>query len=175
MEEIVPGLTWMDIISIVLSTLCQFISGQRFYQEAYRGIQTRALGMGFLVALGTTCAYFFGLFSILQSVATKGDVTSYPDNLMTSTMLITFVLLGKYLETRAKTYTFVLLTHRPSHFFLYPLFIGQSLSRSFLIINQQQRFYFPPNVIIPEMGMREWKGRIWWMMECVIILWNLNV
>jgi P-type Cu+ transporter len=105
MEEIVPGLTWMDLIAILLSTLCQFISGKRFYQEAYRGIQTRALGMGFLVALGTTCAYFFGLFSILHSVVTKGDVTSYSDNLMTSTMLITFVLFGKYLEARAKSYT----------------------------------------------------------------------
>lgn len=61
--------------------------------------------MGFLVALGTTCAYLFGLFSILQSVSTHGQTVSYTDNLMTSTMLITFVLFGKYLESRAKTYT----------------------------------------------------------------------
>jgi P-type Cu+ transporter len=121
MDEVVPGLTWMDLTAILLSSLCQFISGQRFYQvkallplslisrlqEAYRGIQTRTLGMGFLVALGTTCAYFFGLFSILQCVSTKGEIASYTDNLMTSTMLITFVLFGKYLEARAKSYTYV--------------------------------------------------------------------
>lgn len=62
--------------------------------------------MGFLVALGTTCAYFFGLYSIIQSILTSGDIQAYTDNLMTSTMLITFVLFGKYLEARAKTYTY---------------------------------------------------------------------
>jgi hypothetical protein len=32
MDEVVPGLTWMDLTAILLSSLCQFISGQRFYQ-----------------------------------------------------------------------------------------------------------------------------------------------
>lgn len=32
MSEVYPGLEWMDIIAIILSTLCQFISGKRFYQ-----------------------------------------------------------------------------------------------------------------------------------------------
>jgi P-type Cu+ transporter len=74
-------------------------------QEAYRGIQTKTLGMGFLVALGTSCAYLFGLFSVMHSVFSGGRSVSYTDNLMTSAMLITFVLLGKYLESRAKSYT----------------------------------------------------------------------
>jgi P-type Cu+ transporter len=105
MVTIVPGLMWMDVIAFFLSTIVQFISGQRFYGEAYRGLQIRSLGMGFLVSVGTTGAYLFGLFSIVQSVITGGTSPSYADNLMTSAMLISFVLLGKYLEARAKSYT----------------------------------------------------------------------
>lgn len=61
--------------------------------------------MGFLVILGTTCAYVFGLMSVVHSVLRKGHVPSYTDNFMTSAMLISFVLLGKYMESRAKSYT----------------------------------------------------------------------
>jgi Cu+-exporting ATPase len=61
--------------------------------------------MGFLIALGTTFSYFFGCFSIVFSMIHNGNVPSYPDNLMTSAMLITFVLFGKVLEGTAKART----------------------------------------------------------------------
>lgn len=62
-------------------------------------------GMGLLIAIGTSFAYLFGLFSVLYSICLGGVVESYPDHIMTAAMLITFMLLGKAMEMRAKART----------------------------------------------------------------------
>mmetsp|Transcript_17374 Transcript_17374/g.29091 ORF Transcript_17374/g.29091 Transcript_17374/m.29091 type:complete len:1503 (+) Transcript_17374:65-4573(+) len=102
---IIPGLSAAALIVTVLATPVQFISGSRFYKEAYRGILVGTYGMGLLIALGTSFAYFFGLYSLIYSVIEKGTVEAYPDHIMTAAMLITFMLLGKVMEIRAKLRT----------------------------------------------------------------------
>jgi Cu+-exporting ATPase len=102
---VVPGLSAAALIVTVLATPVQFISGSRFYREAYRGIRVGTYGMGLLIALGTSFAYFFGVYSLIYSIVTKGDVEAYPDHIMTAAMLITFMLLGKVMEIRAKLRT----------------------------------------------------------------------
>jgi Cu+-exporting ATPase len=82
-------LQWM------LATPVQFWAGARFYRGAWSSLQHGSGNMDLLVALGTSAAYFLSfsilLFDIHQPVYFEAGAT-----------LITLVLLGKLLETRAK-------------------------------------------------------------------------
>lgn len=88
-----------DWLKWALVTLVQFYIGKRFYIGAARALRNRSTNMDVLVALGTSASYFYSVYALLY-----GAVTGYwsPTYFETSAMLITFVLLGKYLESLAK-------------------------------------------------------------------------
>ena len=102
---VVPGLSVMAVIAIVLATPVQFYSGFRFFSEAYRGFLSGTYGMALLIALGTLSAYAFGLYSVVHSALSRGKREAHADHIMTAAMLITFMLLGKLMEIRAKLRT----------------------------------------------------------------------
>lgn len=77
-----------------LAGVVQFYVGWRFYRGTWFGIKNLAANMDTLVAVGTSAAYFYSLYSLL---AGRGEVF-----FETSALLITFVVLGKWLEARAK-------------------------------------------------------------------------
>ncbi|MGD9623061.1 MAG: heavy metal translocating P-type ATPase [Arcobacter sp.] len=86
-----------DMIHIgefILSTPILFYSGWIFYKGAYFGLKNRMLNMDFLVAFGATSTYIYSLFILFGA---KGE--SYFDSV---SMIITFVLVGKYLEVIGK-------------------------------------------------------------------------
>ena len=86
-----------DMIHIgefLLSTPVLFYSGWIFYKGAYFGLKNRILNMDFLVASGATLTYIYSLFVLFGA---KGE--SYFDSVA---MIITFVLVGKYLEVIGK-------------------------------------------------------------------------
>eukprot|EP00850_Spirogloea_muscicola_P017926 SM000159S01757 [mRNA] locus=s159:74244:78897:- [translate_table: standard] len=87
-------------LKLALVTPVQFGIGARFYVGAYRSLRHGAANMDVLVALGTSAAYFYSVFSVV-SVAWRRNLPS-ADFFETSAMLITFILLGKYLEVVAK-------------------------------------------------------------------------
>ena len=101
MFQVVPGLTISDLLSFLLATPVQFGVGYRFYKGAYISlVKTRAANMDVLVALGTSSAYFYSLFIIIHGIYTQ---KVYLDTFFeTSVLLITFILIGKLLETIAK-------------------------------------------------------------------------
>lgn len=85
----------------ILAFPVQFIIGWQFFSGSYKALKMRAANMDVLVAVGTTAA--FGLSTYLLLSAQSGEnVSLYFE---TSSMLITFVLLGKYLEAKAKKRT----------------------------------------------------------------------
>ncbi|XP_057971296.1 copper-transporting ATPase RAN1 [Malania oleifera] len=88
-----------DWLKWALASLVQFVVGRRFYVAAGRALQNGSTNMDVLVALGTSASYFYSVGALLY-----GAVTGFwsPTYFETSAMLITFVLLGKYLETVAK-------------------------------------------------------------------------
>ncbi|KAK9074949.1 hypothetical protein SSX86_003268 [Deinandra increscens subsp. villosa] len=88
-----------DWLNWILVTLVQFVIGKRFYIAAFRALRNGSTNMDVLVALGTTASYVYSVYALLY-----GAVTGFwsPTYFETSAMLITFVLLGKYLETLAK-------------------------------------------------------------------------
>ncbi|XP_058096612.1 copper-transporting ATPase RAN1 [Magnolia sinica] len=88
-----------DWLKWALVTLVQFVVGKRFYVAAYRALRNGSTNMDVLVALGTSASYFYSVGALLY-----GALTGFwsPTYFETSAMLITFVLLGKYLEVLAK-------------------------------------------------------------------------
>ncbi|PON36183.1 P-type ATPase, subfamily IB [Parasponia andersonii] len=88
-----------DWLKWALVSLVQFGVGKRFYVAAARALRNGSTNMDVLVALGTSASYFYSVGALLY-----GAVTGFwsPTYFETSSMLITFVLLGKYLESLAK-------------------------------------------------------------------------
>ncbi len=80
---------------LVLATPVQFWLGARFYAGAWKAIRAGAGNMDLLVALGTSAAYGLSVWSLLMD---RGAALYFDS----SALVIVFVLLGKYLEGRAK-------------------------------------------------------------------------
>jgi Cu+-exporting ATPase len=97
------GLHWMPPawLQFLLATPVQFICGARFYRAAWRAIRAGSSNMDLLVALGTSSA--FGL-SLYQWWAAHPGHTPHL-YFEASAVVIALVLLGKYLEARAKRQT----------------------------------------------------------------------
>lgn len=89
---------WLEL---ALATPVQFVLGARFYGGSYRALKAGSANMDVLVALGTSAAYFYSLYLILA----KGDAVSGQLYFEGSAVIITLVLLGKWLEARAKRST----------------------------------------------------------------------
>ncbi len=94
----VPALLHNPWFQLALATPVQFWIGYGFYRGAFRALLNGGANMDVLVALGTSAAYFFSLYSML-SVELGAHVALYFE---TSAVLITLILFGKYLEALAK-------------------------------------------------------------------------
>lgn len=98
--KVVNMLTFGETLRWVLSTPVQFIIGWRFYTGAFKALRLGSANMDVLIALGTNAAYLYSVYSLLRS-ATSQSFKSM-EFFETSCMLITVILLGKYLEVLAK-------------------------------------------------------------------------
>jgi Cu+-exporting ATPase len=88
---------WLDanVVMFLLTTPIQFIGGYPFYKSSLRGLVHGKSNMDTLIMLGTTAAY---AYSVAASFVLTGFMTFYD----TSAMLITFILIGRWLEAMAK-------------------------------------------------------------------------
>ncbi|XP_057953575.1 copper-transporting ATPase HMA4-like isoform X2 [Malania oleifera] len=84
----------------ILCTPVQFIVGRRFYVGSYHALRRRYANMDVLVALGTNSAYVYSLYIVIKALTS--EEFEGQDFFETSAMLISFILLGKYLEVVAK-------------------------------------------------------------------------
>ena len=101
---IVPGLYLGDIICLVLTIPVQFGIGRRFYISAYKSMKHGSPTMDVLVVLGTSAAFFFSVAAMAVSILLEPH--SRPKTIFdTSSMLITFITLGRFLENNAKGQT----------------------------------------------------------------------
>jgi Cu+-exporting ATPase len=98
------GLNHKVVLLWAMATPVQFYCGWSFHKDTLAGVRRRAIGMSFLVTGATFTAFFSGMFDIYLAVHEHDLVHSRQasQSLMTSVMLITFVLLGKHLEVLAK-------------------------------------------------------------------------
>ncbi|GLT78786.1 hypothetical protein SLA2020_503110 [Shorea laevis] len=84
----------------ILCTPVQFVTGRRFYVGSYHALRRRYANMDVLVAMGTNAAYFYSVYVAIRAFIS--DTFEGEDFFETSAMLISFILLGKYLEVIAK-------------------------------------------------------------------------
>lgn len=78
----------------ILTTPVLFYSGWVFFRGGYYGLKNKIINMDFLVASGAILTYFYSMYILFG-----GAGESYFDSV---TMIITFVLVGKYLEVIGK-------------------------------------------------------------------------
>lgn len=97
------GQHWMlpAWVQFLLATPVQFVIGARFYVSAWKAVRARSGNMDLLVALGTSAGY--GLSLYLWYAAAPGQMPHL--YFEASAVVITLILLGKYLESRAKRQT----------------------------------------------------------------------
>ena len=86
---------WMEI---ALATPVQFYVGSRYYIGAWHALKAKAGNMDMLVAIGTTAAYFYSLW-LVYSLGSAAEGQLYFE---ASTVVITLILGGKYMENNAK-------------------------------------------------------------------------
>lgn len=98
-----------SLLLMVLTIPVQFGCGSRFYKGAYYSLKSGSANMDVLVALGTTIAFIFSVYITFLPVITSDwtgmtamEINDGMPYYETCAMLITFVLMGKILETRAK-------------------------------------------------------------------------
>jgi Cu+-exporting ATPase len=98
---VVPGLFFFDLLQLVLTVPVQFFIGKRFLISAYQSIKHRAPTMDVLVAISTLSAFSFSCLSMIRAICIAS--TTKPSIFFdTSSTLISFILLGRYLENLAK-------------------------------------------------------------------------
>ena len=104
-----PGFLTNTWLQLALATPVQFYAGWPFYKGAWKVLRHRATDMNTLIAVGTSAAYFYSLAAILvpdffhaAGVAMGEQLPLYFD---TSATIITLILLGRFLEARARSHT----------------------------------------------------------------------
>ncbi len=85
---------------LVLATPVQFLIGARFYKQSYYALRSRSANMDVLVAMGTSAAFFFSIYNVFFEAVSPGVMKNL--YFEASAIIITLILLGKYLEAVAK-------------------------------------------------------------------------
>lgn len=86
---------------LAIATPLQFIIGYRFYKNSYYALKSKSANMDVLIAMGTTAAYFLSVYNVFKSRVMAMDSMEglYFE---AAAVIITLILLGKYLEAVAK-------------------------------------------------------------------------
>jgi P-type Cu+ transporter len=107
--EVLPP--YFGIISLILATPIQFVIGRGFYKGTWSGLRMKTFNMDSLIAIGTSTAYLYSLAYFIIYAVSNGSIIGLSGEKIpelyfeTAAFLITFVILGKWLEARAKNKT----------------------------------------------------------------------
>ncbi len=94
------GMQWSWLLQFVLTTLVLLGPGRRFYQKGFPALARFAPDMNSLVAVGTLAAYAYSaVATFAPALLPVGTVNVYYE---AATVIVTLILLGRFLEARAK-------------------------------------------------------------------------
>jgi Cu+-exporting ATPase len=104
---ILPEILTNPFFQLALATPVQFYAGWPFYRGAWKVLRHRATDMNTLIAVGTSAAYFYSLAAILvpsffEAAGIDPMTALYFD---TAAVIVTLILLGRFLEARARSHT----------------------------------------------------------------------
>jgi Cu+-exporting ATPase len=101
----IPSILNDPWLLFIFSSVIQFWAGKDFYLATWSGLKNRTASMDTLIVMGTSAAYFYsvlGLFVPWLFETLAIPMAMYFD---TSAVIITLILLGRYLEAKAKAHT----------------------------------------------------------------------
>lgn len=99
------GILNNELLLLLLATPVQFWAGMDFYKAAWSGFKNRTASMDTLIAIGTSAAYgYSALMTLFGKYLMELGITAamYYD---TAAVIITLILLGRFLEAKAKAHT----------------------------------------------------------------------
>jgi len=91
---LLPDFAWRPYLLLALTIPVQFVIGWQFYRGGYKALRAGSANMDVLIAMGSSAAF---LYSVAGTFFLHGHL--YYD---TAAVIITLIILGKYLEARAK-------------------------------------------------------------------------
>ena len=95
----------LNKILLILATPVVFISGKRFFSIFWQNLKHFSADMNSLVAIGTGAAYLFSVANTLFPNLFSNSSLSNHVYFDTTVVIITLILLGRWLESRAKSKT----------------------------------------------------------------------
>lgn len=101
-------LSRMGFLSLLLAIPVQFLLGAGFYKGMWSSLKMKTFNMDSLIAIGTSTAFFYSLYEFVRFVTVNRSVWAPMGSKIgdlyfeIGVFLITFVLMGKWLEVRAK-------------------------------------------------------------------------
>ncbi|MFF2888190.1 heavy metal translocating P-type ATPase [Paenibacillus sp. NPDC057967] len=99
--ELLPDILFLPWLQLALATIVQFVIGMPFYFGAYYAVRQRSANMDVLVVIGTTAAYLYSHYVVFRDGLFDGGTHGSPLYFETSAVVMTAILLGKYIETSA--------------------------------------------------------------------------
>ena len=103
MSQAMPGMLaepvwWFRWLLFALATPVQFYVGKQYYVGAYKSLRNGSANMDVLIAMGSSAAYFYSLPVLLGWLGGHAYFE-------TAAVIVTLIILGKFLEARAKGQT----------------------------------------------------------------------
>ncbi|HEY3247764.1 MAG TPA: heavy metal translocating P-type ATPase [bacterium] len=92
-------------VQLALATPVQFWAGWQFYRGAWAMARHRTTDMNTLITVGTTAAYAYSLVATVAPQVFRAGGLAPQTYYETSAIIIVLILLGRYLEARAKGHT----------------------------------------------------------------------
>ena len=100
-----PSFVGKSYLLLALATPVQFWAGLRFYRGAWGALKHKTSDMNTLVAVGTSVAYFYSMIAVIAPGLFATGVAEPHLYFHTSAAIITLILLGRFLEARARGQT----------------------------------------------------------------------
>ena len=102
---------WVGIVSFILATPVQIFLGAGFYKGMWSSLRMKTFNMDSLITIGTSAAFIYSVANFAIYALTNNSLLGINGEKIpelyfeTAAFLITFVLLGKWLESKAKGQT----------------------------------------------------------------------